>query len=259
VVVRDPSRWQPRRWLTAAVTERLPYKAAALFLALVLWLVVSAEEPTEDLVPVRVALLLDSSLTLVSPRPVVQALVVGRGRELLKLYATPPVIRRVLPADVDDSVQFDLRPVDVDLPEGIDAIVRDVQPRTIALRFSATAERRFPVRSALTVRAADGVRVTGTPSFSPESVTVVGPRRALRIFDNVWTVRETVTVADSMPHTARIDTTRVRGRVRPTRVTYTVPVEAVEPPDTLPPPDSLPPASHTTRPRAGRASPAPRP
>lgn len=230
----DRPRWQPRRWLVAAFTERLPYKAAALFLALVLWLVVSAEEPTEDLVPVRVALLLDSSLTLVSPRPVVQALVVGRGRELLKLYATPPVVRRVLPADVDDSVRFDLRPVDVDLPEGIDAIVRDVQPRMFVLRFSSTAERRFPVRSALSVRAAEGVRVTGVPSFSPESVTVVGPRRSLRQVEGVWTVGDTVTIADSLPRTVRIDTARVRGRVRPTRVTFTVPVELLPPADTLP-------------------------
>lgn len=229
----DPSRWQPRRWLVAATTERLPYKAAALFLALVLWLVVSAEEPTEDLIPVRVALLLDSSLTLESPRPTVQALVVGRGRELLKLYAAPPVIRRVLPADVHDTVQFELRPVDVDLPEGIDAIVRDVQPRTIMLRFSSTAERRFPVRSALTLRAGEGVRLTGSPSFVPESVTVVGPRRSLRLFDNVFTVRETLTVRDSLPLLVRLDTTRVRGRVRPTRVSVIVPVTIEAPPDTL--------------------------
>ena len=37
----------------AALTERLGYKAAALFFALVLWFVVSAEEPSEELVPVR--------------------------------------------------------------------------------------------------------------------------------------------------------------------------------------------------------------
>ena len=66
-----------RQRLVAAATERLPYKAAALFLAIVLWLVVSAEEPTEDLVPVRLALLLDSALVLQGEPPTVRALVVG--------------------------------------------------------------------------------------------------------------------------------------------------------------------------------------
>jgi hypothetical protein len=214
-----------RRHVVAAATERLPYKAAALFLALVLWLVVSAEEQTEDLVPVRLALMLDSSLTLEGQRPTVRALVVGRGRELLKLYANPPVVRRALPADSPDSVQFELRPVDVDLPSEVDARVRDVQPRTIALHFAPNAERRVPVASALTLVPGPGVRVVGPPRFAPDSVTVVGPRRRMAEVTSVVTVRERIVVADTLPITVALDTARVPGQVRPSRVRVDVPVQ----------------------------------
>jgi hypothetical protein len=218
-----------RRHLVAAMTERLPYKAAALFLALVLWLVVSAEEQTEDLVPVRLALMLDSGLTLDGPRPTVRALVVGRGRELLKLYASPPVVRRALPADSPDSVLFELRPVDIDLPSEVDARVRDVQPRTISLHFAPTAERRVPVASALTLTPASGVRIVGPPRFAPDSVTVVGPRRQVTGLTAVHTARERIVVADTLPFTVALDTARVPGQVRPARVRVEVPVQLSAP------------------------------
>jgi hypothetical protein len=213
-----------RRRLVAATTERLPYKAAALFLAMVLWLVVSAEEPTEDLVPVRLALVLDSGLTLVDPPPLVRALVVGRGRELLKLYAAEPVIRRVLPAGVPDTVRFELRPSDVDIPSGVEARVSDVQPRVVTLHFQSTVDRRVPVSSALRLSAAPGLRLAGAPRFVPESVTVTVPRNAPADVRAVLTVPERIAVADTLPITVALDTARVRGRVRPASVRVVVPV-----------------------------------
>ena len=66
--------------IVAAFTERLPYKAAALFFSVVLWLVVSAGETAEQVVPVRLAANVDPSIGLVGPAPVARALVVGRAR-----------------------------------------------------------------------------------------------------------------------------------------------------------------------------------
>src|SRR5438552_18400500 len=94
-----------RRWLRAAATERLAYKGSALFFATVLWLVVSAEEPSEQLVPVRLDLTHDSSRTLVQRGVSLRGLAVGRARELIKLYNAPLVIRRVIPSDWPDTVR----------------------------------------------------------------------------------------------------------------------------------------------------------
>ena len=116
-----------QRHLKAAFTERLGYKAAAVFFAVVLWLVVSAEEPSEELVPVRLEASFDTGRVLTSPRPIVRALVAGRARELLKLYENRPIVRRTVTDDAPDSVAIDLRPADVYIPPDIDAVVRDVK------------------------------------------------------------------------------------------------------------------------------------
>ena len=105
-----------QRRLKGALTERLGYKAAALFFALVLWFVVSAEEPSEQLIPVRLDASYDSGRILTGPRPVIRALVAGRARDLIKLYHTPPVVRRMVTDDAPDSVAMDLRPLDVYIP-----------------------------------------------------------------------------------------------------------------------------------------------
>jgi hypothetical protein len=132
------------RSVTAALTERLPYKAAALFFSLVLWLVVSAEETAEDTVPVRLAASMDSSITVVGRPPEMRALVVGRARDLMKISGRPLVLRRVFTSETPESVRVELRPGDIDLPSGTSVVVRDVQPRAFTLHFapSAVAARR---------------------------------------------------------------------------------------------------------------------
>ncbi|HEX2781655.1 MAG TPA: hypothetical protein VHM30_19275 [Gemmatimonadaceae bacterium] len=127
------------RSLRAAFTERLPLKIAALFFAIVLWLVVSAEEPTEEVVNVRFAPALDSGVVVAGELPAVRALVLGSGRELLKLYSAQPVIVRRIPGAVRGDVRLELGPADVDLPAGVNAVVRDVRPRFVTLHLERVA------------------------------------------------------------------------------------------------------------------------
>ena len=81
--MRRPVSW--RRRITAAFTERLALKSAAVLLAVVLWFIVAAREPTEEVVSVRFAPKLDSALVLRDPEPIIRALVIGRANEILKL------------------------------------------------------------------------------------------------------------------------------------------------------------------------------
>src|SRR5918997_5426342 len=134
------------RRLRATFTERLELKVTALVLAIVLWFMVSARETTEEIVGVRFAPQLDSSLALQeAPRPI-SALVIGRRGELLKLVANAPIIRRPIDDEVPDTVSLELRPGDVELPPNVDARVRDVQPRRITLFFQSDLTRLVPVR-----------------------------------------------------------------------------------------------------------------
>ena len=109
--------------------------SVALLLAGSLWLIVSAEETTAEWVSVRIALDLDSTLTLADPPPTVRAYVVGRRRDLFKLISSPPTLQRAITEDDRDSVRIELRAQDLDMPAGTDVAVRDLRPRLLTFRF----------------------------------------------------------------------------------------------------------------------------
>jgi YbbR domain-containing protein len=208
-----------RRRLAEAFTQRLALKGTAMLLAIVLWFIVTAKEPNQDLVEVQFAPQLDSSLVLKDPPPTIHALVVGTPQELLKLFAHPLVIRRQIAANSPDTVVVDLSTSDVELPPGIDAIVRAVQPRSVTLRFESTSSRVVPVRSAVQV-VSDTLHPSPpvTVRLEPERVEVSGPRQRVLSLEYVVTARVAIPANDSLPHLVDIDTTRLGLRVRPSQV-----------------------------------------
>jgi hypothetical protein len=142
---------------------------------------------------------------------VIRALVAGRARDLIKLYDTPPVVRRVITDDAPDSVAIDLRPADIYIPPDIDAIVRDVQPRTLMLVFDVTTTRRVPLRSAVKLvadSASPRVNTTFLTRLVPDTVTITGPRRAIAKLASLKTAERIVTVRDSGEFVIPVD---VRG------------------------------------------------
>src|SRR5688500_8910324 len=223
-----PTPWQRR--VKSAFTEHLALKLVAIFFAFVVWLVVSGERPTEMVVPVRVEIGVDTSVTLRGPTPEVRALVVGRGRDLMKLWATPPTISQRLGSDVPDSLAIMLEVNIVELPPGVAGIVRDVQPRSLRLRFDVQTKRFVPVRSALRVRADSGFRLTGPVQIDPTRVQLIGERRSVRAIDTVLTAAADIVVRDTVPITVALDTAGLGVRVNPAFVRVRVPVAAIEPP-----------------------------
>ena len=215
---RAPGAHVRRAWdkgLRGAVTQRLELKVTATVLSIVLWFLVSARETTEEIVSVRFAPQLDSSLTLrETPRPI-SALVIGRRGELMKLVANAPVIRRPIDDEVPDTLALDLRPGDVELPPNVDARVSDVQPRRITLHFQTDLTRLVPVRLP------PGTPVDGdgrSVRFEPESVRIAGPRRAVARIAAVHPMRRALPVRDSGTYLVPIDTGELGVRVRPARV-----------------------------------------
>jgi len=177
------TRWQAA--LRTAFVERLALKAAAIFFALVLWMVVSAEEPTDEVIPIRFAPVVDSGVVIVGPLPTVRALVLGRGRELLKLYTAAPVIVRHIQGSENETVSLELGPADVDLPAGVNAVVRDVRPRHVTLRL----RRIEPEPTALDGAAADSA-VPRDTMHAPDSAKLSpAPRAGTSASDTVRQLR----------------------------------------------------------------------
>ncbi len=248
---RPPAAPDPRaralsiwRKIVHAVTWRFPVKFTALALALSLWVMVSAEEQTEAWVNVKVQIITDSSVALVSDIPEVQALVGGRGRELLELYTSGPAIRRVVGPDTPNQVTLDLRPGDVIIPANADVRVRDVTPRSIALDFEVTEQRYLPVRALVHITSDSGMRITSGPRVLPGSVLVKGPRRAIRGLGSITTDRLNIFVRDTdIVRSVKLDTTGLGlTAADPSEVRVQITAEHLPPPS---PPQ--PPAADTGR------------
>ena len=212
------------RRVVRGATRRLGLKAASLFFATVLWVVVSSQEPTEELVPVRFVPMLDSSLVMRGQLPVMRALVIGRAQEVLKLYQSPPVVRHLVSAETPDVVTLQVRVTDVELPPGVSAIVRDVRPREITLRFDSTLQRVLPVESQLRFTADTGWVLDGAPRIEPDSVMVTGDRRAVARLVSVPTVPTDLVISGTEAVVVPLDTSKLGARVRPAMVRVVVPV-----------------------------------
>lgn len=214
MIGRQPESF--RRRLVSAFTDRLALKSAAVLLAMALWFVVGTREPRGEFAPVRFAPQLDSALVLRDPTPAITAHVMGRPSEILKLANKPLIIRRPLAGDVPDTLTLALRAADVEVPENVELIVREVYPQSLTLHFEPTATRRVPARSALLVRVAAGTPPV-TVKLDPDSVTVLGPRRAVAQVRFIPTVADSITL-DTLVHLVDLDTAGLGVTVRPFQV-----------------------------------------
>lgn len=127
-----------------ALTDRLGLKATALLLAIMLWIMISARQPTEGMVDVRVIPVVDKSLVLLDSAPAVRAQVYGRAVDIVKLYTVPPVLRLVLRGTSSDTLVREISPADIRLSAevGADVHVLDVQPRSVRVRVARKAAPR---------------------------------------------------------------------------------------------------------------------
>lgn len=225
--MRPPELATVRRRVAEALTTNLVYKGAALLLAIVLWLAVSAEQPTEvSGVPVELALDLDSSLALASPLPDLRAVVAGQARDVARLAANPLEIRRSVPGDVGDTVRFEFTRDDVLPPPGFDGPlqVRSISPSVVTLRLTTRVMRRVPIRPRLRVTVDSALRATGPATLSPDSVTVVGTQERVRAVAAVFTEPADVRVRDSLGVIVPLDTVGLGVQVQPAAVRVRVPI-----------------------------------
>jgi YbbR domain-containing protein len=214
----------PYRRVSAAFSERLGLKITAVFIAVVMWFVVNAKEPQIWFGPVRFAPVLDSSLVLRDQVPQIQAIVAGSPRELIKLNSSLPVIRRSISSASPDTLVLDLRPEDVTLPEGVDAVVREVEPRSVTLRFESTWTRKVPVHTAIDVPTANGGPGPSAIHVEPNVIEVGGPRHLVGKIRFVKTIRTTIPFPDSLPHLIDLDTAGLGAgvRLKPNQVKVTL-------------------------------------
>ncbi len=159
------------------LTRNWPYKLAALFLAVLLWLNVTAE--TADDFPLTTDVRVETRdtawvVTAVEP-PQVQT--VFRGRRPTFMPSERPVIRRLIDTVAAPRMQLDLSASSVRgfAPE-LDLTPISVQPGAVEVELERRTARRVAVRPDLELTAADGFTVIRPVLLQPDSVLVSGPR-----------------------------------------------------------------------------------
>lgn len=171
-------------------TENTGLKLAAVGLAILLWMAVTANEPERASfrnIPVEVDLR-DPDWRLQSPPSpsTVTITVQGPRGELVDLSGDPP--RIALPVEsVNDTVESQVVPLQwIRFPEGIrETRVLDLRPDTIQLRFERLESRTVPVQIRTSGDLPAGLALALPLNTNPAAVEVRGPASELSALDSV--------------------------------------------------------------------------
>ena len=197
------------------LAENWKLKALAFGLAVLLWIVVSAEQVTSAWIPVPLDVNeTDSSYRLVSggiPREV-EVRFLGPGRELWDLVIRrPPLVLDV--SDVRASEQaFPLDPHMVRIPNQLAVSAQDVRPALVRLHFTRLETHTVPVGVDLRQGPDSGFVLVDSLSVVPASIRVTGPSGRLAAVRTVSTQAISLAGVDSaFSRVVPLDTTGLSG------------------------------------------------
>src|SRR2546430_14682648 len=110
--------------MSVDLTRNWPIKIAALFLAIMLYVAVAAQQQISQTFVLNVVALVPPGRALLQQPPTVSVVISGKGGELLKLRSFPRVLHLAVPDTFSgSSYRLSLRSGDVEGPKGADVQV----------------------------------------------------------------------------------------------------------------------------------------
>ena len=171
------------------IVRNWPIKLAALFLAVMMYIAVEAQQPIRQAFDLKLSLELPPGRSLRQEPPHVSVVIAGKGSELLKLRSFPGVIKKTVPDTLSASVwAIRLEPSDVDVTKGADVQVVDITPKQIEVALDSVAVKDVPIVPLLTVVADSGYELQGGVSIVPNLARVHGPEPSLAAVESVTTI-----------------------------------------------------------------------
>lgn len=204
-----------RRLSLRTFTYQWRLKLTSLALAILLWVVVSAEQVTTQWIPVRVdAVVRDPQFVLAggADPATVRVRFRGSGRELWELALERPTLVLAV-RNVGNARTFALDPAMVRLPEGLRGVEpTDVRPAVVRLDLQRQVTRSVPVRARIGARSAEHFVLEGEPRVTPATVEITGPEASLSAVEEIRT-RAFEVVRDDSTFSQRVglDTTGLNG------------------------------------------------
>lgn len=168
----------------SALLDRWPYKLAAVVLAILLWLNVTADQQRQDQ-PMRTRVefeVPDTTWSLREAPTEIRTVFQGRQGDLLAM--NDPVLRAVIDPVTDSVMEVELGVEDVSFDRSLSVRPTSVVPQRVTVHLERRVDRRVPVLARAGARAAEGFVISRTV-VQPDSVTLYGPASVL---DRIVTV-----------------------------------------------------------------------
>ena len=215
-----------RASLLQAIGRNWPIKAAALFLALMLYVAVQLQQPVLTSFDVTLNVQLPPGRALVQKTPKVRAQISGKGSQILKLRSLAGDITRRVPDTLTATtwtIHLDPTDVELALPKGADVRVMEIRPNEITLALDSVARKDVRIVSLVTVTPESSQILHGGLSMTPTTARIVGPGKSLATIDSVTTVEMEITnVSGTFSRNVPIDTMPLGiVRIAPKQVTVT--------------------------------------
>ena len=209
------------------IVRNWPIKLAALFLAVMLYMAVQAQQPIKQTFELKLAAQLPPGRALRQTPPPISVVITGKGSELLKLKFIPRVITKTIPDTFSAPVWvIHLQPNDVEVPKGADVQVAEITPRDIELALDTVTTKDVRVVPLITVSPESGYVLQGGLSVVPSIARVMGPEKNVAAIESVTTVPTVITnVTGPFRQSVPIDTAAL-GLVRVAPKHVEVSVEA---------------------------------
>ncbi len=170
------------------VVRNWPLKLAALFFAVMLYVVVAAQLPITQTFALRLVVELPPGRSVRQQPTGVAVVISGKGGELLKLRSFSRVIRKAVPDTFSSSLwRIHLQPSDVPLPKGTDVQVVDITPRDLDILLDSVTKKDVRIAPRVTVEAESGYVLQGL-TILPSTAHIVGPEKSVAGVDSVTTV-----------------------------------------------------------------------
>lgn len=213
-----------------SLTQNWQLKLAALALAVLLWVVVSAEQITTQWIPVPVRVATRDPGYVVTGGPIpaqVEVRFAGPGRELWELALDRPVLVLTLTDVEQDNQVFVLDHRMVRVPNGLSVTPLDVRPSSVRVLSQRLVTREVPVRVRIARRSTERYVVLDSPRVVPATVRVTGPADRVAALTAVVTEPLDLAGADSAVRRAlRLDADSLGGlRAAPGAVEVTARVD----------------------------------
>lgn len=190
-------------------------KLLAFALAVLLWVINSAEQITSQWIPVPVEVREeDPDFQLLGPETPreVKVRFTGSGRDLIDVAIRQPPLVLVIPRVNEPLESFALEPDMVRVPSQLQVNAHDVDPGYLQLRFRRVARRSVPVQVVLAEELGPGWTLMDSLQVQPTRVEVRGPSERVDRIDRVRTVPLSLSpAATEFSQLVRLDTTGLSG------------------------------------------------